>query len=66
MYRVSANYLTVRACSTYHASGGTVHNVIGVYYHGSYNSNTADYEVAILQVCTEFNMSIDSGMCVCV
>ena len=66
MYRVSANSLTVRTCSTYHASGGTMHNVIGGYYHGSYDPNTVDYEVAVLQVCTEFNMQIDSGMCVCV
>jgi hypothetical protein len=41
-----------------------VQNVIGGYYHGSYDPNTVDYDVAILQVCTEFNMAIDSGMCV--
>jgi hypothetical protein len=65
MYRVSPNYLTVRTCSTTHASGGTVHNVIGGYYHGSYDPNTVDYDVAVLQVCTEFNMPLGSAMCVC-
>jgi len=62
MYRVSANYLTVRTCSTYHASGGTIHNVISGYYHGSYDSITTDYDVAVLKVCTEFNITIDSGL----
>jgi len=62
MYRVSANYLTVRTCSTYYASGGTIHNVTGGYYHGSYNSNTSDYDVAVLKVCTELNMPVDCGM----
>ena len=56
MYRVPANYLTVRTCSTYHASDGTIHNVTAGYYHGSYNPITIDYDVAVLQVCTEFNL----------
>ena len=49
-----------------HGHYRTMHNVIGGYYQGSYDPNTVDCEVAVLQVCTEFNMQIDSGMFVCV
>jgi len=68
MYRVSSNYLTVRTCSTYHDNGGTVYNVTGILVHGSYDPFLLDYDVAVLKVCIEFNMPIDSEMfvrCVC-
>jgi len=64
MYRAYVNYFTVRTCSTYHGSGGTIHSVTTGYYHGSYSTSTTDYDVAVLKVCTEFNMPIDSAMCV--
>ena len=64
MYRVSANYLTVRTCSTYHDSGGTVHNVTAAYKHENYRTYVQDYDVAVVQVCTELNIPIESAMCV--
>jgi len=57
MYREDPAYLKVRVCSTNHASGGTVHNVIGGVYHELYNKDTIDYDVAILRVCSDFNMA---------
>ena len=62
MYRENANSLTVRSCSTNHASGGTIHNVIGGFYHEWYNEKTIDYDVAVLWVCIEFNMAIYIAM----
>jgi len=50
IYGTSADYFTVRTCSTYHASGGTVHNVTGGFYHGSFNPPSIDYDVAVLEI----------------
>jgi len=32
--------------------------VIGGFYHELFDRNTADYDVAVLEVCTKFNMEI--------
>jgi hypothetical protein len=56
MYRQDLDDLTVRSCSTNFSSGGTVYNVTGYSYHESFNLTTFDYDVAILRVCTDFNM----------
>ena len=57
---MKAEYLTVRVGSTFLGSGGTVHNVTGGYYHGSYNNQSYNgYDVAILRVCTDFDIPID-------
>jgi len=56
---MKAEYLTVRVGSIYHQNGGTVHNVTGGYYHGSYNNQIYnDYDVAVLRVCTNFDIPI--------
>jgi hypothetical protein len=54
-----ANYLTVRAGSTHHDFGGTVHQVTGGFYHGSFNPNNYDYDVAVLKVCTDCDIAND-------
>ena len=59
-----AEHLKVRSCSTNFASGGTIHNVIGGFYHEWFNEDTIDYDVAVLRVCTDFNMALDIAMCV--
>ena len=56
---MNATDLTVRAGSTYHQSGGINHSVKGGFYHGSFNHNTNDYDVAVLFVCTDFDIPID-------
>jgi hypothetical protein len=53
--------MTLRAGSVNHYSGGTVHQVTGGFYHSSYNSYNNDYDVAVLQVCTDFDIPIDSA-----
>ena len=58
---MNANAIRVRAGSVLHYSGGTVHKVIGGHYHSSYSPETLDYDVAVLQVCTDFDIPIDSA-----
>jgi len=38
--------------------------VIGGFYHEWFNEDTIDYDVAVLRVCTDFNMALDIAMCV--
>jgi hypothetical protein len=56
---MQANYLSVRAGSTHHEFGGTIHQVTGGFYHGSYNEDFYDYDVAVLRVSTDFDIPID-------
>jgi hypothetical protein len=56
---INAKELTIRAGSTYHEVGGTIHSVTGGFYHESYNSSNNDYDVAVLRVCTDFDITID-------
>jgi hypothetical protein len=56
---MSANSLTVRAGSTYPGSGGSMHYVTGGFYHGKYNQNDYDYDVAVLRVRTDCDSAID-------
>jgi hypothetical protein len=53
IFRNYSYYFSVRAGSTYHEFGGTIHNVTGGFYHGSYNDSNYDYNVAVLQVYTD-------------
>ena len=46
--------------STSSNSGGTIHSVERIIVHESYNDNTKDYDVAIVQVSISFNVSIYS------
>ena len=56
---MNANDLTIRAGSTHHETGGTVHQVTGGFYHGSYNDDNLDYNVAVLRVCNAFHIQLD-------
>jgi len=56
---MNVNTLTVRAGSTHHDSGGTVHNVTGGFYHGGFQFYNHDYDVAVLRVCTDLDIAID-------
>ena len=58
VYRKKPENLTVRAGSTYHQCGGTIHNVTVGFYHGSYNHYNRDFDVAVLRVCTDFDIPI--------
>jgi hypothetical protein len=60
-YRAQSKYLTVRAGSEYHDDGGTIHNVTGGFYHESFNLSNADYDVAVLKVCIDFDIPTDSA-----
>jgi len=61
IYRMHPEYLTVRAGSTHHDFGGTIHSVKGGFYHGSYDEDTHDNDVAVLRVCTDFDFAIDTS-----
>jgi len=54
----------VRAGSTYSNTGGTIHTVTRIIVNANYNSNTIDYDVAVMQVCISFNVSIHIAMCI--
>jgi len=56
---MNAKDLTIRVGSTHHADGGTVHQVTGGFYHGSYEDYNIDYDVAVLRVCPDFDIPID-------
>ncbi|KAL0850906.1 hypothetical protein ABMA28_006815 [Loxostege sticticalis] len=57
------NSWRIRVGSTYHNSGGFVHNVGQIIYHGNYNKNTYDYDVAIVRSKTtiDFNELVKQG-----
>ena len=59
---MNANSLTIRAGSSHHGFGGTIHSVTGGFYHGSYDLFNHDYDVAVLRVCTDFDTAIDTLM----
>jgi hypothetical protein len=56
--------MSVRAGSTYYGSGGTIHNATRVIIHERYNDSNYDYDVALVQVCISFNVSIYNEMCI--
>jgi hypothetical protein len=56
---MQTSYLTIRAGSTHHGFGGTIHSVTGGFYHGSYDMYNYDYDVAVLKVCTDCDITID-------
>jgi hypothetical protein len=60
-YRANSKLLTVRAGSEFYDDGGTVHHVTGGYYHDLFNLSNADYDVAVLKVCIDFDIPIDSA-----
>jgi hypothetical protein len=58
----NSNYLAVRAASAHKDTGETIHNVIGGFYHGSYNPlnpRTLEYKGAVLKVCAVFDIPLD-------
>ena len=59
IYRMNAKDLTIRAGSKHHDDGGIVHQVTGGFYHGSYNDDNFDYNVAVLRVCTDLYIRIN-------
>ena len=56
---MNANDLKIRAGSTHLDFGGTIHKVTGGYYHGKYEYYKYDYDVAVLRVCTDWDIAID-------
>jgi hypothetical protein len=64
IYRYNTRFLTVRAGSDSYYSGGTKHNITGGFYHGLYNVDSYDYDVAVLKVCIDFDIPTDSANCV--
>ena len=54
-----ANSLTIRAGSAHHNFGGIIHSVKGGFYHGSYDEDNNNNDVAVLRVCTDFDITID-------
>jgi len=59
IYRMNANGLKIRAGSTQFSSGGTIHNVTGGFYHGKFDYYSYDNDVAVLRVCTDWDIAID-------
>lgn len=53
-FRASLSALQLRAGSSYHASGGTLHSLSTGYIHGSYSTSTLDYDIAVLQSSSSF------------
>jgi hypothetical protein len=60
VYRYDANYLTVRAGSPLYAFLGSIHRVIGGYFHLQFEPSFPPYDVAVLWVCAEFDIPVDS------
>jgi hypothetical protein len=46
--------LSVRAGSTNHGEGGTIHRVTKVIKHEKFNAEKNDYDIAVLKVCSDF------------
>jgi hypothetical protein len=64
IYRVNTYLLKVRAGSEFYSEGGTIHNVIGGFYHELFDLSNADYDVAVLKVCIDFDIPTGSANCV--
>jgi len=64
VYRNPVSSYTVRSGSTFSNSGGTIHNVSRIVIHPNYNRITLDFDVALLQVCISFNVSIYNVICI--
>jgi hypothetical protein len=45
----------VRSGSTYSNSGGTIHSATRIIVHESYNEDTMDFDVALVQVSINFS-----------
>ena len=56
---MNAKDLTIRAGSKHYDAGGTVHQVTGGFYHGDYDDENIDYDVAVLRVCTDLDIPLD-------
>jgi hypothetical protein len=55
---MDAEHVTVRAGSPYSESGGSIHKVLGGYYHMMFDEYIGDYDVAVLVVCSDFDIPI--------
>ncbi|XP_067004189.2 trypsin-1 [Anabrus simplex] len=53
----SASRLSLRAGSSNRGSGGSVHQAAQVIAHPNYNSNTVDYDFALIRVSSAFSLS---------
>jgi hypothetical protein len=62
--RGSPTFYYVRSGSTYSNSGGTIHSATRIIIHDLVNYTTQDYDVALIEVCITFNVSIYSEMCI--
>jgi hypothetical protein len=62
---MDVKYLTVRAGSPYHAFGGFTHSVLGGYYHMNYDQYNGDYDIAVLRVCTDFDIPVSAKYVMC-
>jgi hypothetical protein len=58
---MKTDYLTVRAGSTNYAYSETTRRVKESYFHEWYNPSNGDYNVAVLKVCIDFYIPIDSA-----
>jgi hypothetical protein len=57
---MTADSLSIRAGTVWNDWLGNIHNVSAGFYHSSYNqSGYNEYDVAILKVCTDFDIPID-------
>lgn len=53
-YRASVSAISLRAGSSLHASGGTLHGISSGSIHGSYSSRTLDFDIAVLRASSSF------------
>jgi len=56
----------VRSGSTYTNSGGTLHSATSVITHENVNYQSWDYDIALVQVCISFNVSMYNEILVCI
>jgi hypothetical protein len=52
----------VRVGSTFSSTGGVIHNAARIITHPNYNTRTLDFDIALVQVCISFNVSIYNEM----
>lgn len=54
----TVNSLSLRAGSSNHSSGGILYSLANGYIHGYYNASLIDYDVAVLEVSSPFQLGV--------
>ena len=64
LYRYKPRHFVVTSGSNYPNSGGTIYGVTNIIVHERFNTSNWDYDVALVQVCIYYNVTIHNEMCI--